>query len=53
LLAGAFGPGKPDSEMTELTESNEEQRKRVIKTALILGAVALAFFASAFFVFRL
>jgi len=39
--------------MKELAEHNEEQRKRIIRTALILGAVALAFFVSAFFAFRL
>ncbi len=39
--------------MTELTVNNPEQRKRIIMTALITGTVALAFFVSAFFFFRL
>ncbi len=36
------------SEM-QLAEKTPEQRKRVIITALIIGAIALAFFISAFF----
>jgi hypothetical protein len=39
--------------MTELAERNPEQRKRIIATALVLGAMALAFFTSAFFFFKL
>ena len=47
------GPAKLDNEMTELADRSEEQRKRIVKTAIILGAVALAFFVSAFFFFKL
>jgi len=39
--------------MTNLTEQNPEQRKRIVITVLVLGAVALAFFISAFFFFKL
>jgi small neutral amino acid transporter SnatA (MarC family) len=35
--------------MNQLAEQNPEQRKRIIITALIVGAIALAFFLSAFF----
>jgi small neutral amino acid transporter SnatA (MarC family) len=35
--------------MTQLTEQNPEQRKRILITAVIVGAIALAFFISAFF----
>jgi small neutral amino acid transporter SnatA (MarC family) len=35
--------------MTQLAEQNPEQRKRIIITAFIVGAIALAFFVSAFF----
>jgi small neutral amino acid transporter SnatA (MarC family) len=39
--------------MAELAEHNPEQRKRIIVTALVSGAIALAFFTSAFFFFRM
>jgi small neutral amino acid transporter SnatA (MarC family) len=36
-------------DMTQLADQNPEQRKRVLITAVIIGAIALAFFISAFF----
>jgi len=51
---GPAGPGLTRTKaMTELAEHNPEQRKRIIVTALALGVMALAFFASAFFFFKL
>jgi small neutral amino acid transporter SnatA (MarC family) len=35
--------------MTQLATQNPEQRKRILITALIVGAIALVFFISAFF----